>query len=171
MVFTSITSSYSFPICLQNIEANKEGCTSYDYDFNNKVDLADYAFWQNLDRSRTADQPDSWLVLFNENDPESIEWKNWYINLRNIPIENTLGLNAPLNEKISVSDYITYIYLPIHQYFREHPELYQKIMGIVVGYHVPGNFYIPPYSFFQTLPEMSGGGGYSVSNALLFLGL
>lgn len=167
LFFTSIPPYYSFPVCFQNNENNKEGCTSYDYDFNNKVDLADYAFYQNLDRSRTADKPDSWLVLFNENDQESIEWKNWYINLRNIPTENTLGLNTPLNEKISVSDYISYIYLPIHQYFRENPELYRKIMGIIVGYKAPGNFYLPPFSFFPTLPELSGGGGYSVSSALM----
>jgi uncharacterized protein (TIGR03790 family) len=50
--------------------------------------------------NRTADMPDSWLVLYNLNDAESIAWKDWYAQQWGIPPENTLGLDASLNEKI-----------------------------------------------------------------------
>ena len=111
---------------------------------------------------RTAAMPDSWLVLYNTNDSESVIWKNGYINLWNIPVENTLGLDVSTTEHISEAEFINSIYTPVKTHLANNPNLEDKIMGILVGYHVPGNF---------GTPTLSGGGGYSVSNYLVDLSL
>jgi len=45
---------------------------------------------------RTADMPDSWLVLYNA-DPASERpaWVQWYVEQWGIPSENTLALQVP----------------------------------------------------------------------------
>ncbi len=111
---------------------------------------------------RTADMPDSWLVLYNLNSAESIQWKDWYIQQWGIPAENTLGLNVdPSLERIHTDAFRSGIFFPVVNHLSANPELAAKIMGILVGYRVPGNFYQD-----SGMPIYQGGGGWSVANKL-----
>ncbi len=103
-------------------------CSSHDYDFDKDVDLSDYAFWASLDPDRNADSPSNWLVLYNRNNPESEQWKNWYISRWGIPPENAFGLDVSNEEKITVDDYFFRIHQPIQMYLKTHPDLHRKII-------------------------------------------
>ena len=137
-------------------------CTyMWDYDNDLDVDLVDYNMHQRIDPHRTANMPDSWLVLYNINSVASIEWKDWYLDQWGIPEENSLGLNVSLSEKILKEDFLNNIYYPVKNFLKNNFEIRKKIMGILVGFDVPGNFYLD-----STHPQDSGGGGWSVSNHL-----
>lgn len=110
---------------------------------------------------RTTSLPDSWLILYNTNNTDSISWKNWYIQQWNIPVTNVFGLDVSNNEKIHVNDFINQIFNPLQNHLNSNPELKSKLMGIIVGYRVPGNFYSDSNN-----PPLQGGGGYSVSSNL-----
>lgn len=108
---------------------------------------------------RTADLPDSWLVLYNLNDTESGLWANWYRQVRGIPQENVLGLDASTSEHLpDLAAAQTQILGPVQDYLDANPDIEQRIMGIVVGYRVPGHFGQPPL-----IPNV---GGFAVCNAL-----
>ena len=109
--------------------------------------------------TRTADLPDSWLVLYNLDDPESIAWAQWYQVERGIPAENMLGLYASANEHLSNrSTATTQVIGPVEDYFAAHPEIEACTMGILLGYGLPSHFGNPPQ-----IPSV---GGYSIANAL-----
>ncbi|NOX59918.1 MAG: TIGR03790 family protein, partial [Planctomycetes bacterium] len=113
-------------------------------------------------QNRTAALPDSWLVLYNVNSADSIAWKDWYIQQWGIPAENTLGLNADANlERILKADMIDDIFTPVVNYLNANPSVKTKVMGILVGYRVPGNYYTD-----ANTPYLQGGGGWSVSSRL-----
>lgn len=135
------------------------GCSAHDYDGDGDVDLDDYRFWDTLDAGRTADSPDSWLVLFNRNDPESERWADRYTARRGIPAENVLGLDVPTDEKVHVNIYVERVRDPVRAFLRGD----RRIMGIIVGFRVPGVFYT---TAGPAAPSHHGGGGYSVANAL-----
>lgn len=146
------------------------GCTAHDYDGDGDVDLDDCAVWMTLDPKRTADSPDSWLVLFNRNDEESRAWALWYLAGWGIPITNSLGLDVPGDEKIHVDVYVERIRDPIRAFLQHNrstiaaqPQYNRTIMGIIVGFRVPGVFYVTEP---LAAPRVHGGGGYSVTNAL-----
>ncbi|MBN2563071.1 MAG: hypothetical protein JXQ75_19270 [Phycisphaerae bacterium] len=111
-----------------------------------------------LPDERTADMPDSWLVLYNLNCQDSVDWAAWYQQERSIPAENMIGLNASLEEhlldKAEVQDQIIG---PVRDLLDNDPALETKIMGIIIGYGVPGHYDDPYYG---------GPGGYSVADAL-----
>lgn len=111
---------------------------------------------------RTADMPDSWLVLYNA-DPasESPAWVQWYVQQWGIPSENALALQVPADERIHRDTFRSQIFYPVRNYLNANPSLKARIMGIIVGYRVPGNFYLD-----DTHPPMQGGGGWSVTNNL-----
>ncbi len=111
---------------------------------------------------RTADMPDSWLVLYN-NDPASggPAWKDWYIQQWGIPPENTLGLTVSSDERVTRDHFHARVFNPVRDFLNGRPELKAKIMGILVGYRVPGNFYLD-----ATHPAGQAGGGWSVANKL-----
>lgn len=102
--------------------------------------------------------PDSWLVIYNTNDPLSSYWATNYHILRGVPLENMIGVDASLDEHLpTFEDATIQIIDPVRQFLATHPEIEEKIMGILVGYHVPGTYGTPP----------SGGpGGYSIPDAL-----
>ncbi|MCB9853014.1 MAG: hypothetical protein H6819_07955 [Phycisphaerales bacterium] len=102
--------------------------------------------------------PSSWLVVYNTNDFFSGVWANSYQVSRNIPPENMLGVEASTIEHLATREQAeAQIIGPVRNYLLSHPEIEQRIMGILVGYGVPGTFATPP----------SGGpGGYSVADAL-----
>jgi uncharacterized protein (TIGR03790 family) len=111
---------------------------------------------------RTAGRPDSWLVLYNANSTESVVWADWYLRQWNIPAENALGLDLSTDaERILQDVFLNEIFYPVRDYLATSPDVDAKIMGILVGYRVPGNFYVD-----ATHPFMQGGGGWSVSNNL-----
>lgn len=112
--------------------------------------------------NRTAAMSDSWLVLYNVNSADSIAWKDWYIAQWGIPSANTLGLNADASaERITKTEMINTIFTPVVNHLNANPTLKAKIMGILVGYRVPGNFYTD-----ANTPTLQGGGGWSVSSRL-----
>lgn len=107
--------------------------------------------------TRTANMPDSWLVLYNLNDADSVSWANWYKTQRNIPAENLLGLNASTAEHIAGSADVTAQFItPIQNHFAATPGLSDKIMGILVGYRLPGHYG----------SAVGGVGGRSIAGAL-----
>ncbi|HRX85701.1 MAG TPA: Calx-beta domain-containing protein [Phycisphaerae bacterium] len=111
---------------------------------------------------RTADMPDSWLVLYNLNNPDSVAWKDWYLSQWSIPAENALGLDVPADdEKILYATFHDEIYDVVTAALASDAALDARIMGILVGYRVPGNFYLD-----DARPALQGGGGWSVSNNL-----
>lgn len=108
---------------------------------------------------RTADMPDSWLVLYNLNDAESVLWATWYRQVRGIPLENVLGLDASTDEHLpDLATAQSQILGPVQNYLTANPQIEQRIMGIVVGYRLPGHFGAPP-----VIPNV---GGYAIANAL-----
>ena len=111
--------------------------------------------------NRTADFPDSWLVVYNVNNSESVQWVNWYIDQWAIPRENIFGVNASNDERITRDEFENKIFLPLQTYLKNNLESNSRIMGIVVGYRVPGNFYLDSNN-----PVQQGGGGWSVTNNL-----
>ncbi len=111
---------------------------------------------------RTAAMPDSWLVLYNVNNPDSIAWKDFYLAAWGVPPENALGLNVDANlERIQRDLFRDQIYNPVIAYLAANPAVSARIMGILVGYRVPGNHYLD-----ETRPPLPGGGGWSVANNL-----
>jgi uncharacterized protein (TIGR03790 family) len=107
---------------------------------------------------RTADMPDSWLVLYNLNNPDSISWAVWYQQQRAIPESNMVGLAASLDEHLpDKASAQAQIIGPIRDLLDNDPALESKIMGILVGYGLPGHYATP-----LTGPP----GGYSIPDAL-----
>ncbi|KKM72208.1 hypothetical protein LCGC14_1422850 [marine sediment metagenome] len=135
------------------------GCSRHDYDLDWDVDVDDWAYWDALDREATADNPENWAVLFNKNDDESREWAAWYMARRGIPLENALGLDVNTTERVHVDYYRANIHNAVWVFLNDH----RNIMGIIVGFRVPGTFYT---TAAPAAPSHHGGGGYSIANAL-----
>jgi uncharacterized protein (TIGR03790 family) len=108
---------------------------------------------------QTADQSASWLVLYNTNLPDSIAWAQWYQVQRGIPQDHLLGLSASSSEHLpDLASVQTQIISPVRDYLANHPEIAQQVMGIILGYGLPGHYAQPPAS--------PGIGGFSVTDAL-----
>ncbi len=108
---------------------------------------------------QTADMPDSWLVLYNRNDWNSMFWASYYRFSHSIPAENCLGLYASTSEHLANrATAEAEIIDPVQDFLDANPQIEQRIMGIVVGYNLPLHFGNPPV--------IPGVGGYSVDNAL-----
>lgn len=60
---------------------------------------------------------DSVLVVYNENDPASKSLAQYYASRREIPAAHVVGLNCPMTEEISRSDYETTIAAPLRRLF------------------------------------------------------
>lgn len=108
---------------------------------------------------RTAAMPDSWLILYNLNNPDSVTWQSWYRQQRSIPEENVLGLDASACEHLAdLATAQEQILDPVLDFLNTNPEVEQRLMGIVLGYGLPGHYGSPPI--------IPGVGGYSITNAL-----
>ncbi|HVP11887.1 MAG TPA: dockerin type I domain-containing protein, partial [Phycisphaerae bacterium] len=107
---------------------------------------------------RTADMPDSWLVLYDTNMPDSVTWANWYAAQWGIPPANLLGLDASPNEHLTTQASAEgQIIGPVRSLFDNNPSFEAHIMGILVGYGLPGHYATP----------LSGPpGGYFIPDAL-----
>lgn len=107
---------------------------------------------------RTADLPDSWLVLYNTSSTDSIAWAAWYQAQWQIPDENMLGLAVTVNEHLPTLDSVQgQIVRPVRELFAAQPDLEARVMGILLGYRMPGHYATPP---------AGGPGGFSISDAL-----
>jgi len=107
--------------------------------------------------NRTADLPDSWLVVYNTNSPDSVSWATWYAEQWQIPSENLFGHPMPLTEHLdTLADVQTQVIDPVRSYLDTNPEIKAKVMGILVGYQVPGHYSTTPFG---------GPGGFSVADA------
>lgn len=116
---------------------------------------------------RVADDSDSWLVLYNLSNADSVAWAEFFKNAYCIPDENMLGIS-----NVWPHDYLPnfamlrdQIIIPVTTYLNEHPEIKSKIMGIVLGYAMPGKY----CDWFNTQGGCNyppTGSGLSVSNAL-----
>ncbi len=157
------------PDCLDECpnDANKTeagvcGCGEPDADTNGNgiidcVEVPPYL--------RTAEMPDSWLVLYNANSSDSVQWKTWYLGQWDIPEDNALALDVdPSAERIQRDVFEDDIYFAVYDYLTNNPPVASRVMGIIVGYRVPGSFYVD-----DNTPAQNGGGGWSVSNKLALL--
>ncbi len=113
---------------------------------------------QNLGAERrTADLPGSWLVLYNLDLPESVEWAEWYQSQRSIPDYNMSGLHASTSEHLnSLNEVQTQLVTPVRTLLDSDKGFRDEIMGILLGYGLPGHYASPP---------LGGPGGYSVADA------
>ena len=108
---------------------------------------------------RTADMPDSWLVLYNLNDPFSVAWAAWYQNERGIPVQNMVGLDASTAEHLdTLQEVQDQIITPVRDLLLNDPQLEQSIMGIILGFRLPGHY--------ASIPQFPNTGGYAVTDAL-----
>jgi uncharacterized protein (TIGR03790 family) len=108
---------------------------------------------------RTADLPDSWLVLYNINSSESVAWVDWYQQQRNIPADHLLGIACTLQEDLAdLTAVQAEVIGPVRTFLVANPEVAETIMGIVLGYGLPGHYGTPPIN-----PSV---GGFSVADAL-----
>ncbi len=106
---------------------------------------------------RTADMPDSWLVVYNTNSFDSIIWANWYSVQWGIPSSHMFGHPMPLTEHLNTLEEVqSQVINPVRNYLDTHPNVKSKVMGIIVGYRVPGHYATPPFG---------GPGGFSVADA------
>lgn len=108
---------------------------------------------------RLASMPDSWLVLYNTNSPDSIAWAEWYRLQWGVPTDHLLGLDASLDEHLPDLESVqAQIVAPVRDLLDSDPELEESVMGILLGYDLPGHYHHPPLC-----PSV---GGFSVSDAL-----
>jgi len=107
---------------------------------------------------RTADMPDSWLVLYNTSDPDSGAWAAWYCEQWGIPTANAIGLAAGVTEHLPTKAAAqAQIIEPVRSLLDNNPEIEARTMGIIVGYRLPGHY---------ADPVAGGPGGYSIPDAL-----
>ena len=107
----------------------------------------------------TADLPSSWLVLYNLDNPDSVLWATWYQEAWAIPESNMLGLHASADEHLPDQAAVeAQIIGPVLTYFDANPDLLDSVMGIILGYGLPGHYGQPPAQ-----PDV---GGFSIADAL-----
>ena len=102
--------------------------------------------------SQHADDPSRWLVIYNTADPESYAWAEAYRLARNVPYANLLGLTLPTHETINVSEYQD-LANSIESYLLTH-ELNGQIMGLLLGYRVPGYVDFSGTGTLESIPSL-----------------
>lgn len=122
--------------CLIGVVQKEDTATGEVY-FDEWIIADDYIGPAMVEPSRPyADDPARWLVVYNTAISESIAWVESYRQARGIPLTNCVGLDLSLNESISTAEYESMLAL-IEQYLDQNG-LRGQIMGILVGYRVPG---------------------------------
>jgi len=97
--------------------------------------------------------PSTLAVLFNADDPESTAWAFYYASRYGVPPSNMIGLHAPTDERLpSLQDAESFIFHPVREALRHRP----WIVGILLGYHLPGMYGSGSW----------GIGGYSIACSL-----
>ncbi|MEX1017511.1 MAG: TIGR03790 family protein [Phycisphaeraceae bacterium] len=93
--------------------------------------------------SAYADDPRRWLVLYNAAVPDAVTWTEAYRQARGVPFANLLGLTLPTSETITGEQYAS-LASAVNDYLAT-TGLQQQIMGVLVGFGVPG--YVQDGSF------------------------
>lgn len=88
--------------------------------------------------SSYADDPSRWLVVYNAADADSRQWAEYYRAERRVPYANLCGLDLPLDETISESQFAD-LRDAIDQYLWDNG-LASQILGLLLGYRVPGYY-------------------------------
>ncbi len=83
-----------------------------------------------------AGDPTRWLVVYNTADSDAASWVESYRQARGIPFANLLGLVLPLTETIDATSYADFV-TAVEGYLSAN-QLSGQIMGILLGYRVPG---------------------------------
>ncbi|MEO6848448.1 MAG: TIGR03790 family protein [Chthoniobacterales bacterium] len=71
----------------------------------------------NLHATSPSRQEAATIVIYNQNDPDSKELAEYYASKRNIPTQRVIGLDAPISEEISRTDYVQRIQNPLRKIF------------------------------------------------------
>ncbi|MEL7087557.1 MAG: hypothetical protein AAGL98_03810, partial [Planctomycetota bacterium] len=93
-----------------------------------------------------ADDPARWLVLYNTSSTDSVRWAEAYRRARKVPYANCLGLELSQSESIGAAEYDA-MRSAIEVYLDQNG-LRDQVMGILVGYRVPG-YVVPTGSAFR----------------------
>ena len=97
-----------------------------------------------VEDSWSFEEVESVVVLANANDPDSLAIANYYAKKRGIPQENIIALPLPIEETISVSDYVVVLHNPLldvliqKEWVRAVKDVKPDFMGrkrIVAGLH------------------------------------
>lgn len=78
--------------------------------------------------------PARWLVIYNLDDDDSIDWAYWYANHRRVPICNLLGLSLPTTETLTTAERDA-LETAINTYLTTHNMTH--VCGLILGYKVP----------------------------------
>ncbi len=87
-------------------------------------------------RSEHADDPARWLVIYNTASADSVAWAEHYRSARGVPYGNLLGLPLSTGETVAAHDLLD-LQSELTAYLADN-DPQQAIMGIVLGFGVPG---------------------------------
>lgn len=85
-------------------------------------------------------------------------WQFSYRVRRSIPHAHMIGLSASFEERLATKEEAqSQIITPVREFLAANPQIEQKVMGIILGYGLPGCYGTPPGG---------GPGGFSIADAL-----
>lgn len=102
-----------------------------------------------------ADDPACWLVVYNTaggDGDDAARWAQAYRQARHIPYANLLGIDLPEAEQITASEYAQ-LDADIESYLQS-TGLDAQVMGILLGYRVPGYVDFAGYGDLDAVPAM-----------------
>lgn len=99
-----------------------------------------------------ANDPAAWLVVYNTQSSDSITWAEYYRQARGIPYANLCGLNLPTTETINASAFAS-LTQQIQTYLQNN-NLENTVLGILMGYNVPGYANITGIGPIESIPAL-----------------
>ena len=99
-----------------------------------------------------ADDPARWLVVYNTAELDSVAWVDSYRNARGVPYANLFGLDLSANETINSSEW-TNVVTKVNAYLSSN-YLEENVLGILLGYHVPGYVDSDGLGFIDAIPAL-----------------
>ncbi len=99
-----------------------------------------------------ADASGRWLVVYNTADPDAMAWVEAYRQARGVPFANLLGLNLSIVETISAAEYANLV-SAVDDYLTRN-NLDSEVMGVLLGYRVPGYVDFTGVGFFEAVPAL-----------------
>ncbi len=99
-----------------------------------------------------AGDPARWLVVYNKSHVDAPAWAETYRQGRDLPFANLLGLTLPGDETITAAEY-DLIRLAIQEYLSQ-TGLDNQIMGILIGYGMPGYVDFQSNGVLEAVPSL-----------------
>ena len=99
-----------------------------------------------------ADDPARWVVIYNSSEVDSVAWAESYRQARGIPFANLIGLNLSTDETIDLVHWL-FLFNSINDYLADNG-LSSNILGILIGYRVPGYVDIDGMGFIEAIPAL-----------------